>query len=85
MDDSDLELLTTSGLKDEIIRLRTGIREHRDEKGHGRCWVDDLRLYELLPEKLSADTTLPPREQFLENCARFYESRGTCPKTFYRD
>ncbi|MBI4151515.1 VOC family protein [Candidatus Woesearchaeota archaeon] len=73
--DNDLLTLDPVKLKAELLRLRQGIREHRDEKGHGRCWLDDLRLYDLLPEKLPADTTLPPREEFLENCARFHETR----------
>lgn len=82
--DQDLEQLTEQELRTEILNLRNGIRLHRDEKGHDRCWVDDLRLYELLPEKLPANTTLPEREEFLDNCQRFYESRRNSPKTFYK-
>ena len=82
--DQDLEQLTEQELRVEILNLRNGIRLHRDEKGHDRCWVDDLRLYELLPEKLPANTTLPEREEFLANCQRFYESRRNCPNTFYK-
>ena len=82
--DQDLEQLTEQELRVEILNLRNGIRLHRNEKGHDRCWVDDLRLYELLPEKLPANTTLPEREEFLANCHRFYESRRNCPNTFYK-
>lgn len=82
--DRDIDAMDAAALRQEVERLREGIRLHRDEKGHDRCWVDDLRLYELLPEKLPADTTLPPREEFLKNCARFYENRGNCPRTYYK-
>ena len=82
--DYDLTTLSPEQLKAELLRLRNGIRQHRDEKGHGRCWLDDLRLYDLLPEKLPADTKLPPREEFLENCARFHETRQG-KKEFWKD
>ena len=78
MTDKDLESLSKEELQQEILRLRTGIREHRDAKGHDRCWLDDIDLYNLLPEKLPADTKLPDREEFLTNCNKFYENRQ-CP------
>lgn len=65
-------------LSAEVEKLRDGIRYHRDQKGDDRCWVDDLRLYELLPEGAEGyDSTLPPEEVFLENCKRFCRSRQT--------
>lgn len=78
MTDKDLESLSKEELQQEILRLRTGIREHRDAQGHDRCWLDDIDLYNLLPEKLPADTKLPEREEFLTNCNKFYENRQ-CP------
>jgi hypothetical protein len=63
-------------LKNETEKLRDGIRYHRDQKGDDRCWVDDLRLYELLPEGPAGyDSTLPSEEIFLENCKRFCRTR----------
>lgn len=63
-------------LKIEVEKLRDGIRYHRDQKGDDRCWVDDLRLYEILPEGAEGlDTTLPPEDVFLDNCKRFCRSR----------
>lgn len=62
-------------LKKEVERLRGAIRQHRDERGHDRCWMDDQRLYEVLPESVDVDTTLPPKECFLKNCEKFYENR----------
>lgn len=34
----------------ECMKLRQAIRYHRDQKGYSRCFLDDLKLYELLPE-----------------------------------
>lgn len=60
----------------EVERLRAGIRYHRDQKGDDRCWVDDLRLYEMLPEgPVGYDSTLPPEDVFLDNCKRFCRTR----------
>jgi hypothetical protein len=73
--DQDLATLSEKALKYEVQRLRDAIRLHRDEQGHGRCWLDDQRLYQSLPEQQEADFTLPPREEFLENCARFWQER----------
>lgn len=72
-----LQLYSTSikNLADEVIKLREAIRYHRDQKGDNRCWLDDEKLYEVLPEYIPADTELPSRDVFLSNCAKFYECR----------
>lgn len=76
--DTDLHAMSLEELKLEIQKLRDVIRYHRDQKGDDRCWVDDLRLYELLPEGAEGyDPTLPPEEEFLANCKRFCRSRQT--------
>lgn len=62
--------------KSKVKKLQDGIRYHRDQKGDDRCWVDDVRLYELLPEgPVGYDSTLPPEDVFLDNCKRFCRSR----------
>ncbi len=59
---------------DEVEKLRTAIRRHRDEKGDNRCHLDDDLLYEVLPEgKPSGKRKLPPN--LLENCKKFFECR----------
>jgi hypothetical protein len=58
----------------EILRLRKGIRNHRDQKNDDRCWLDDYALYALLGED-QPNTALPPTEEFMANCRRFCESR----------
>lgn len=76
--DQDLSEMTEEQLRDEAKKLRAAIRYHRDQKGDDRCWVDDIRLYEALPEGPSNyDPTLPPEDVFLENCKRFCRSRQT--------
>jgi hypothetical protein len=61
---------------DEMERLEAAIRKHRDQKGDDRCWMDDQDLYAALgAESIHADTSLPPREEFMESCRRFYAQR----------
>jgi hypothetical protein len=64
----------------EVARLRAAIREHRDQRGDDRCWMDDETLYAALPEGF----TPPTRDAGVElaNCARFIACRGN-PKTEY--
>ena len=74
--DEDLELMSIDLLKEEIKKLRSLIRYHKDQKDDDRCWVDDIRLYEALPEGcVGYDSTLPPEDVFLDNCKRFCRSR----------
>ncbi len=40
----DLDKMTPEEVKAEVIKLRTLIRYHKDQKADDRCWVDDLRL-----------------------------------------
>ncbi len=76
--DDDLVQMDEEQLRAEVKKLRAVIRYHRDQKGDDRCWVDDLRLYEALPEGSAGyDSTLPPEDVFLENCKRFCRSRQT--------
>lgn len=73
--DLDINFMTRVQLKAELQKLRDAVRLHRDEKGHGRCWLDDARLYANLPENKDADTQLPPKEEFLTNCERYWATR----------
>jgi hypothetical protein len=59
----------------ETERLRSAIREHRDQKGDSRCWLDDWRLYQALGDGCEAETRLPPKCEFLESCRRYWEQR----------
>lgn len=67
-------LVLVGRLEAERDKLKDAIRNHRDQKGDDRCYLDDAELYAVLGEG-EATTTLPPKEQFLANCARFHASR----------
>lgn len=73
--DTDIVEFDRESLLQEVMRLRNAIRYHRDEKGDARCWLDDIKLYENLPETVPVDATLPPKEEFLGSCTRFWECR----------
>ncbi|HEU4402033.1 MAG TPA: hypothetical protein VFT43_07995 [Candidatus Polarisedimenticolia bacterium] len=81
--DEDLETLSPEQLAGEVLRLRQGIRQHRDERGDDRCWLDDQRLYSLLPDKKAAITTLPPKDVFLKSCERFWKTRQASPQKLH--
>jgi hypothetical protein len=68
---SRLRLVRTDA--DEIERLRSAIRSHRDAKGDDRCWQDDETLYAVLPEGY----TPPERDSSVElsKCEAFIRSR----------
>jgi hypothetical protein len=57
----------------EIVRLRQGIREHRDSSGHELCWHHP-QLWGLLPEPLPTDIAVPQWPQFLRGCVKYRES-----------
>lgn len=59
-----------------IHELEAAIRKHRDQRGDDRCWLDDMELYVVLGEAVNpAILTLPPKDVFLGNCARYFECR----------
>lgn len=81
-DDAELEALLgsedplISRLAAEIKRLRDGIRLHQSQTGHSLCWLNDIELWRLLDADAGyPHETLPVREEFMENCRRFYASR----------
>jgi hypothetical protein len=90
--DVDLQSMTLKELQDEVMKLRLGIRKHRDQKGDENCWLDDqFYLYGMLPEKLKVDQELPPKPLMMLNCSRYYDCRkagkeyvplDTLPKKF---
>jgi hypothetical protein len=80
--DEEIERLSSSGnesiriLASEVKRLRAGVREHQSATGHELCWLNDVALWRLL-EKDAAypHETLPVRDEFLNQCRCYYESR----------
>ena len=55
---------TREGLIAEVMRLRAGIRAHRDSSGHNLCWHHP-QLWNLLPEPIPKDLAVPDWPQFL--------------------
>ena len=71
--DDDLSTLTREQLIAEVIRLRNGIRAHRDSSGQDLCWHHP-ELWKLLPEPLSRDIEVPAWPNFLRGCVKYRES-----------
>jgi HAMP domain-containing protein len=60
----------------EFARLEDAIREHRDQRGDDRCWLDDYKLYEALGEPIPDHACrLDDPETMLEYCRKFIGSR----------
>lgn len=56
-----------------MVRLRNGIRAHRDSTGHDLCWhLPDL--WGLLPESTDPVPNVPEWPVFLRGCIRSRQS-----------
>lgn len=71
--DEDLEHLDRDALAREVMRLRAGIREHRDSRGHDLCWHHP-QLWALLPEPVGPEVAVPLWPQFLRGCVTYRQS-----------
>jgi hypothetical protein len=71
--DEDLENLSREALVEEVLRLRDGIRQHRDSTGHGLCWHHP-QLWGLLPESTDPIPEVPDWPEFLRGCLRYRQS-----------
>jgi len=71
--DDDLAAMSRDALIEEIKRLRTGIREHRDSSGNDLCWHHP-NLWGLLPEPIPTDIAVPPWPRFLRGCLKYREA-----------
>ena len=69
--DRDVKNMTATQLRREVMLLRGRIRWHRDRKGNARCWHNDLRLYEVLPEGKPAGRMDQPEGILLRKCKRY--------------
>ena len=56
--------------------IRDAVRKHRDATDHARCHLDDQALYEALGEPVP-DRDLPPCDDFIATCIRFWRRRKT--------
>ncbi len=61
----------------EIIECRHAIRQHRDARGDDRCWLDDYKIWALIPGSFPAPLEVPPMEEAMDMCRAFYKLRGS--------
>jgi hypothetical protein len=82
--DEDLQALNREQLIAEVLRLRAGIRAHRDSSGQELCWHHPA-LWSLLPEKVDPQIAVPEWPQFMHGCVRYRQSldeqAGDAPRT----
>jgi hypothetical protein len=71
--DNDLNSLSREQLMEEIVKLRDGIRKHRDSTGHELCWHHP-DLWALLPEKTEPNIAVPVWPEFMKGCIRYRTS-----------
>lgn len=71
--DEDLQGFSTEQLRAEVVRLRNGIRAHRDSTGHELCWHHP-DLWALLPEPTPPAIAVPEWPQFMRGCIRYRQS-----------
>jgi hypothetical protein len=71
--DEDLHSLSREALIAEIVRLRNGIRRHRDSSGQELCWHHP-DLWALLPEQVGVSITVPEWPHFMRGCIRYRQS-----------
>lgn len=54
-------------------KLVLGIQKHMNAKGHDRCWLNDLELYELVDPKYDRiNMSLPCLPEFISNCCIYW-------------
>jgi len=78
--DEDLQAFTQAQLIDEVIKLRNGIRKHRDSTGQELCWHHPS-LWNLLPEKTDPKIEVPDWPIFMNGCVRYRKSLENRPST----
>lgn len=71
--DDDLSAMSKDQLVAEIVKLRAGIRAHRDSSDHDLCWHHPA-LWGLLPEKTDPIPVVPEWPQFIAGCVRYRAS-----------
>lgn len=71
--DTDLTEMTREELVAEVIKLRQGIRKHRDSTGQELCWHHPA-LWSLLPEKTDPLPEVPEWPVFIAGCVQYRKS-----------
>jgi hypothetical protein len=68
--DADVKAMTLGQLRQEVMRLRSAFRTELNNTGNRRCWVNLLRA---LPEGKDVKPLSLPRDEFLGNCAVYFD------------
>jgi len=71
--DEDLGQMTREELINEAMKLRRGIRAHRDSSLHELCWHHPS-LWGLLPERTDPIPVVPAWPDFIRGCVRYRQS-----------
>ena len=71
--DEDIEQMTKDELVEEVKKLRSAIRQHRDSSGQELCWHHP-KLWALLPEKTDPKILVPEWSEFMKGCIRYRQS-----------
>ena len=71
--DTDLERMSREQLIEEVMKLRQGIRKHRDSTSHELCWHHPA-LWGLLPERTDPVPVVPDWPRFMQGCVRYRQS-----------
>lgn len=74
--DDDLIGMSREQLTAEVIKLRAGIRRHRDTSGHDLCWYHP-HLWALLPDWSEPAIAVPPWDKFMRGCIAYRHSLDT--------
>jgi hypothetical protein len=74
--DVDLENMSRDQLVAEVMKLRAGIRAHRDMSEHELCWHHPA-LWGLLPDQTDPLPTVPDWPEFMRGCVRYRQSLDT--------
>jgi hypothetical protein len=65
--------MSRDALVAEVLKLRSGIRRHRDSTGQDLCWHHPA-LWSLLPERTDPLPAVPAWPEFLKGCVRYRQS-----------
>lgn len=78
--DDDLKAMSEEELREEVLRLREAIRDHRDRRGHDLCWHVP-ELWGLLPEGVGeVQPLVPERGEFIRRCEQYRASFDPQPR-----
>ena len=60
---------------DRCKAIRAAIRYHRAQISDYRCWVDDLRLYQVAEIPGYSNLVVPSPNEFMSRCESFWDNR----------